>query len=344
LATIYSDLGRKTAAHQAAVRAAALDPDNIEYEKLADKLSGGITSASTAAGPIQKQAKRKLMISYVVAGLGFLIGLNFGLSSGVLGAYLLWATYWGVPVVWRPFWKFFARFPGLVFAGWLLVLLFFYIPLAAGYMYGALGGAIYQFLRHQKIATGSTRPLPLVMVALGFLVLLGVDQRARWVPSTPTSGDRPTVREQTATSEVTGSTPDTTIEKARDMSPEPQVAVTPDPLDNMAVATLLPPAGSQAHAGSSVTASVQYSLMSRDSAFVCVFSTFSSSTNQPPGQCSPRAITRGSGVVTVSFTVTATALLPLTTNSLWLMMGTSSQFPQPFLVSKYQDGMFNWVQ
>ena len=97
-------------------------------------------------------------------------------------------------------------------------------------------------------------------------------------------------------------------------------------------------------AGSYVTALVQYSLASRDSAFLCVFATYLLATNQPLGQCVPQAIARGSGAVTVSFTVNANSILPLTTNSLWLQMGTTSQLPQPFVLSKYQAGRLDWVQ
>ncbi len=41
--------------------------------------------------------------------------------------------------------------------GWLLLLLaFFYIPLVGGYLYGVLGGAVYEFLKHRRLAAGGS--------------------------------------------------------------------------------------------------------------------------------------------------------------------------------------------
>jgi len=160
LAIVHEERGKRTEARRAASRAAELAPDNIEYEKLADRLlSGTVGTISAAAGASQKQAQRKIFTSYFVAAAGFLAGFWFGnsfltgLQIGLVGAYLLWSCYWAMPVVWRPFWRFFKQFPlHMAVFGWLFLLFFFYVPFVVGYMYAMLGGGIYQFLKFRNLA------------------------------------------------------------------------------------------------------------------------------------------------------------------------------------------------
>lgn len=121
--------------------------------------------------------------------------------------------------------------------------------------------------------------------------------------------------------------------------------------DSATVLSLTPPSGSTLAAGGFsspgggiATATVRYTLASQDTAFICVLATFSSTTNQPSGSCDPRQVSRGSGTATVRFTVDANVPnLPVTTRALWILMGTTAQFPPPYLLSRYEDTTFTWT-
>jgi len=57
--------------------------------------------------------------------------------------------------MWRGFWKKIGCFLWATPIGWLILfVLFFYIPLVGGAVYGGLGGGIYEFVRHLRIARG----------------------------------------------------------------------------------------------------------------------------------------------------------------------------------------------
>ena len=110
-------------------------------------------------------ARVRIWISWAFAVIGALIGAAAGkgehvvpLLTAILGAYVAWALYWGVPPVWRGWCGLFRNAGCFVFttpAGWLILLLaFFYIPLVGGYLYGVLGGAIYEFLKCRRLAMG----------------------------------------------------------------------------------------------------------------------------------------------------------------------------------------------
>jgi tetratricopeptide (TPR) repeat protein len=159
LAYIYADLNKRQESLEHARRALELDSENIEYQKIAEKLSSGAAFATPLSTSEVKQAKRKLILSTVFAaigvGIGFAVGDGGPTSSGPLGnatflGYAFWGCYWGIPVVWRGFWGMFNKL-GCFITGWLMILFFCYIPVAGGYLYGVLGGGIYQFIKHLRI-------------------------------------------------------------------------------------------------------------------------------------------------------------------------------------------------
>jgi len=100
----------------------------------------------------------KLFFSWVVLIAGAIYGANLSYSgrisadplvSALSWGYLLWALYWGIPVVWR-WWRGYAarNNQATSLLGQLLwFVLGLFIPLVGGYFYGVFGGAIYQFLR-----------------------------------------------------------------------------------------------------------------------------------------------------------------------------------------------------
>lgn len=109
-------------------------------------------------------ARVRIWISWVFAIFGALIGAAAGqgehaaapVLTAILGAYVAWALFWGVPPVWRGWCGLFRNV--FIFStprGWfILLLLFFYIPLVGGYFYGMFGGAIYEFLKCRRLAAG----------------------------------------------------------------------------------------------------------------------------------------------------------------------------------------------
>jgi hypothetical protein len=112
-----------------------------------------------------ESARTRIWISWAFAAVGALIGVAAGqgehasaLLTTLIGAYIAWALYWGVPPVWRKWCGLFRNVGCIVFTtpmAWLLLLLFFfYIPLVGGYLYGTLGGAIYEFLKCRRLAMG----------------------------------------------------------------------------------------------------------------------------------------------------------------------------------------------
>jgi hypothetical protein len=111
-------------------------------------------------------ARVRIWISWAFAVVGALIGAAAGqgehaaapLLTAILGAYVAWALFWGVPPVWRGWCGLFRNVGCFIFTtpiGWLILLLaFFYIPLVGGYIYGMFGGAIYEFLKCRRVAAG----------------------------------------------------------------------------------------------------------------------------------------------------------------------------------------------
>lgn len=118
--------------------------------------------------------------------------------------------------------------------------------------------------------------------------------------------------------------------------------------DRLTLDSINPPSGATVAASGGAAgpiATLRYTLATRDSAYVCVFATFTADTNQPSAGCSPQQISKGTGTVMVQFAVPpTTANLPVTTRSLWLLMGSTPQFPNPFMVSSWQDATFNWTR
>lgn len=110
-------------------------------------------------------AKVRIWISWAFAVVGALIGAVAGqgehappLLTAILGSYIAWALYWGVPPVWRGWCGLFRNMGCFIFTtpiGWLILLVaFFYIPLVGGYIYGVFGGAIYEFLKCRRLSMG----------------------------------------------------------------------------------------------------------------------------------------------------------------------------------------------
>jgi hypothetical protein len=110
-------------------------------------------------------ARVRIWISWAFAVVGALVGAAAGQGEGaaplltaILGAYIAWALFWGVPPVWRGWCGLFRNGGCFIFTtpiGWLILLLaFFYIPLVGGYIYGVFGGAIYEFFKCRRVAAG----------------------------------------------------------------------------------------------------------------------------------------------------------------------------------------------
>jgi hypothetical protein len=115
------------------------------------------------------KAKRSLVWSWVFTAIAsvFIISLiadakDFSATAkfflSLFCVYAAWSTFWGWKVVW-PWWRnIVGRIGCFLIANpmtWLFVmLLFFYIPFIGAYMYGCLGGGIYQFLKYRKVARG----------------------------------------------------------------------------------------------------------------------------------------------------------------------------------------------
>lgn len=115
-----------------------------------------------------KDAKRSIIISWVItAVLGIflvpivIIGLaeegqtGLGIFISIFTVYAIWSTYWGWKVVW-PWWRNSMGKTGCFIVAnpivWLFfTLLFFYIPFVCAYMYGVLGGGIYQYLKYRRL-------------------------------------------------------------------------------------------------------------------------------------------------------------------------------------------------
>lgn len=116
--------------------------------------------------------------------------------------------------------------------------------------------------------------------------------------------------------------------------------------DSVTILSLSPPSGSTVPAGNAngVTATVRYSLASRDEAYVCVLARLSLTEPGPSdSSCFPQRVTRGTGTAAVRFVVGSGRPNPLETRALWILLGTSPQFPRPWLVDRFEDGRFVWT-
>lgn len=115
-----------------------------------------------------ESARIRIAVSWLFAIAGGVIGFAAGpdaadhrLLTGVVGVYLGWALYWGVPPVWVAWCNFVRREGVWDFRGEFVISLvfFFYVPLVGGYIYGVFGGALYEFLKHLRLAKGMS-PTP----------------------------------------------------------------------------------------------------------------------------------------------------------------------------------------
>jgi hypothetical protein len=124
-----------------------------------------------------QKAKSRVLAGWVIAGVVLGPGLMLGCVGviadindqsvptfiqsatgtilAVIGiSYLVWSTYWGVPPVWR-WWR---KTMGEILSDnslslFALLVGFCLIPLYFGYLYGAMGGGIYQYWKYRRIAT-----------------------------------------------------------------------------------------------------------------------------------------------------------------------------------------------
>ena len=132
---------------------------------------------------ITASAKRRLRISWIVFAASSIFGLVIGTVSSVAGlssddpnapsaislifgvplgsllaGYLFWAMFWGVPVVWRWWWGLFEHIGCFLVANpvtwFILIAMVFYIPLIGGYLYGTLGGGVYEYVKCSRRAKG----------------------------------------------------------------------------------------------------------------------------------------------------------------------------------------------
>lgn len=83
----------------------------------------------------------------------------------------------------------------------------------------------------------------------------------------------------------------------------------------------------------------------RDIAYVSAFAAFTENT-QALGSSDTPEIRRGAGAVTVRFVVNPSSLpagISAPTRFIWVLIGSTRQFPQPFVLQSYQPAILNWV-
>jgi hypothetical protein len=87
-------------------------------------------------------------------------------TESMLAAYSVWAMYWDVPRAWRWWQRLFDRLDTSRVSEWTMrrifrqpipALLFFYVPLAFGAVYGFLGGALIEHVRCRRLANSRLR-------------------------------------------------------------------------------------------------------------------------------------------------------------------------------------------
>ncbi len=102
------------------------------------------------------RALRSILVGWIIAiisAFGSLIGFFATLPSAIetqsvlslmgtcaIVPYVIWATYWGVPFAWKESEE---RFEHGVLAAIPVILLW-------GYLYGCMGGAIYQYIKRRR--------------------------------------------------------------------------------------------------------------------------------------------------------------------------------------------------
>lgn len=125
-------------------------------------------------------AKKKIRTAWIIGALG---GGTFGPFMAVVIAndpssppdvpplplllplmtlgfgYGFWSFYWGIPPTWRWWRGLVSRIGCFLIANpltWIvLIAFFFWFPVILGMYYGMLGGGIYQFRKHTRIAAGT---------------------------------------------------------------------------------------------------------------------------------------------------------------------------------------------
>lgn len=77
-------------------------------------------------------------------------------AASLMFGYVVWSAYWGIPTIWKWLLDLAKGIRGQVSIDYLtlfaLYIFFFWFPIIIGIPYGLLGGGVYQFLRHRKLA------------------------------------------------------------------------------------------------------------------------------------------------------------------------------------------------
>ncbi len=127
-----------------------------------------------------RKARSRIIGSFVVAAVGFYLG-SHSLTTALFFGYIFWAGYWGIPYMWN-YWRTFLGRSGCFFIatpiGWLILFaLFFYVPIASGMLWGALGGGISEFFKAVRVArnqgaAASATPKAAALVIAGIILLI----------------------------------------------------------------------------------------------------------------------------------------------------------------------------
>lgn len=114
----------------------------------------------------KEEARKKLLIGYVFAGLGIIIGSSYDVYDNpflslILIGYFVWSGYWGFSIVYKPINSFFSNMIVIednlykLFIEFIMKkLIVLSIILAIGLIVGSIGGAVYMQITLSSIAYG----------------------------------------------------------------------------------------------------------------------------------------------------------------------------------------------
>lgn len=114
----------------------------------------------------KEEARKKLLIGYVFAGLGIIIGSSYDVYDNpflslILIGYFVWSGYWGFSIVYKPINSFFSNMIVIednlykLFLEFIMKkLIVLSIILAIGLIVGSIGGAVYMQITLSRIAYG----------------------------------------------------------------------------------------------------------------------------------------------------------------------------------------------
>lgn len=131
-----------------------------------------------------RRAQNRIRGSWIVGGIGLVIGIFTGIAQAsdeiqrhdmeglsllvlplivvlhiILGGYIFWSMYWGIPVVWGWTRSFVRNFEmpsiNVSFAVWVILLsCCISLPFSVAIYYSVFGGGIYQYFKFRRIAKG----------------------------------------------------------------------------------------------------------------------------------------------------------------------------------------------